>query len=111
MEIRVVAEPARENGPPVALTCLVLEGQMKHDAYEQAYYEARAVLHRRGKIIEKPAYESDGIRYCRVNGLLLSDRELLEDAWGDRLAEEILRERDVRLPKETCCARVVSTPA
>jgi hypothetical protein len=72
---------------------------MKNDAFEQAYHEARAVLHRRGKIVERPAFESDGIRYCRVDGLPLTDRELLEDAWGDGLAEEILRERDVRPPR------------
>ena len=71
---------------------------MKNDAYEQAYYEARAVLHRRGKIVEKPVFGSDGIRYCRVDGLLLTDRDLLEDAWGEGLAEEILHERDVTPP-------------
>ena len=79
---------------------------MKNDAYEQAYCEARAVLHRRGKIIEKPAFGSDGIRYCRVDGLLLTDRELLKDAWGEGLAEEILRERDVTpSPSRTAQAR------
>ena len=72
---------------------------MKNDAYEHAYSEARAVLHRRGKVVESPTIGSDGIRYCRVNGLPLTDRELFKDAWGERLAEEILRERDVRPPQ------------
>jgi hypothetical protein len=71
---------------------------MKNEAYEQAYYEARAVLHRRGKILDRPAFGSDGIRYCRVDGLPLTDRELLKDAWGEGLAEEILHERDVMPP-------------
>ena len=71
---------------------------MNDDAYEQAYSEARAVLHRRGKILEKPVFGSDGIRYCCVDGLLLTDRELLKDAWGEGLAEEILHERDVTPP-------------
>ena len=74
-------------------------GQMKNDVFEQAYYEARAVLHRRGKIVEKPVFGSDGIRYCRVDGRPLTDRELLKDAWGEGLAEEILHERDVRPPR------------
>jgi hypothetical protein len=72
---------------------------MKNDGYEQAYYEARAVLHRRGKILERPTYGSDGIRFCRVDGLPLTDRELLKDAWGEGLAEEILHERDVSFPR------------
>ena len=71
---------------------------MKNDAYEQAYNEARAVLHRRGKIVARPTVGSDGSRFCRVDGLPLTDRELFKDAWGERLAEEILQERDVRLP-------------
>ena len=69
---------------------------MKNDAYEQAYNEARAVLHRRGKIVGKPTVSSDGRRVCRVDQLALTDWELFKDAWGERLAEEILHERDVR---------------
>jgi hypothetical protein len=72
---------------------------MKHDAYEHAYSEARAVLHRRGKIIESPAIGGDGIRHCRVNGLPLTDWELFKDAWGERLADEILQDRETRLPQ------------
>jgi hypothetical protein len=67
---------------------------MKKDAYEHAYSEARAVLHRRGKIVETPTVGSDGIRSCRVNGLPLTDRELFKEAWGERLADEILQEQD-----------------
>jgi hypothetical protein len=67
---------------------------MNNDAYEQAYTEARAVLHRRGRLVESPTIGNDGIRYCRVNGLPLTDREVFEDAWGEGLAEEILREQD-----------------
>jgi len=67
---------------------------MTNDAYEHAYAEARAVLHRRGKLVESPTMGSDGIRQCRVNGLPLTDRELFKDAWGEVLAEEILREQD-----------------
>jgi hypothetical protein len=72
---------------------------MKNDAFEQAYNEARAVLHRRAKMVEAPVFGSDGIRYCRVDGRPLTDRELLKDAWGEGLAEEIFHERDVRPPQ------------
>jgi hypothetical protein len=41
-----------------------------------------------------------------VDGLLLTDRELLKDAWGEGLAEEILHERDVTPPpRRTAQAR------
>jgi hypothetical protein len=72
---------------------------MKNDAYEEAYNEAREVLHRRGKIVERPTLSDDGARFCRVDGLPLTDRELFKEAWGEGLAEEILREQDVRLPQ------------
>jgi hypothetical protein len=72
---------------------------MNNDAYEQAYTEARAVLHRRGRLVESPTISGEGIRYCRVNGLPLTDRELFKDAWGEGLAEEILREQDSGFPE------------
>ena len=66
---------------------------MKNGEYEKAYSEARAVLYRRGKRLEKPTLGDDGARYCRVDGLPLTDRELLQEAWGESLANEILYER------------------
>ena len=60
------------------------------EEYEQAYREARAVLHRRGKKIEAPYEGPDGLRYCRVDGRPLSDRELFREAWDDRIADELL---------------------
>jgi hypothetical protein len=64
------------------------------NVYERAYSEARAVLHRRGKRVESPVIGDGGLRTCRVDGLPLTDRELLREAWGDCLAAEILLERD-----------------
>ena len=72
---------------------------MKNDAYEEAYNEARAVLHRRGKRVESPTTSADGTRFCHVDGVPLTDRELFKDAWGEVLAEEILQEQDVSLPQ------------
>ena len=62
--------------------------------YERAYSEARAVLHRRGKVVGSPTVGAGGVRMCRVDGLPLTDRELLREAWGDCLAAEILLDRD-----------------
>jgi len=62
--------------------------------YERAYNEARAVLHRRGKMVGYPTIGAGGVRKCLVDGLLMSDRELLREAWGDCLAAEILLERE-----------------
>ena len=66
---------------------------MNNEAYEKAYREAQAVLHRRGKVIDRPGLGYDGVRYCRVNGTPMTDRDLLTEAWGERLANEILQER------------------
>jgi hypothetical protein len=62
--------------------------------YERAYSEARAVLHRRGKIVANPTIEAGGIRFCCVDGVPLTDPELLREAWGECLAAEILLDRD-----------------
>ena len=64
---------------------------MKTNEYELAYREARAVLHRRGKIIGT-RWDLNGLRYCRVDGRPLSDREIFQEAWDDRLAEELIQE-------------------
>jgi hypothetical protein len=57
---------------------------------EKVYSEARHVLYRRGKKLGKPRAGCDGLRYCPVDGVLLTDHQLLEDAWGEKLAVEIL---------------------
>jgi hypothetical protein len=60
--------------------------------YEIAYRDAREVLHHRDKNVGKPIYNPDGLRYCVVDGLLFSDREVFKEAWGTKLADELLRE-------------------
>jgi hypothetical protein len=63
---------------------------METTQYELAYREARAVLHRRGKKIEAPFADVDGLRRCRVDGRPLSDREIFREAWDDSIADELL---------------------
>src|SRR5436190_195748 len=62
-------------------------------AYEAAYNEARAVLHRRGKTVGRPVQDEDGLRRCPVGGALLLDHDLLKEAWGESFADEVLSGR------------------
>ena len=66
---------------------------MNNGEFEKIYREARAVLHRRGKAVGSPTTGHDGLRYCRIDGTPLTDCEVLKEAWGENLADEILRER------------------
>jgi hypothetical protein len=63
---------------------------MAHDYdYEQAYRDARDVLHLRGRQVGKPQRRHDGVRYCPLDGQPLTDREILTEAWGAELVAEI----------------------
>ena len=62
------------------------------EEYELAYREARAVLHRRGKIVGIRCADLNGLRYCRVDGRPLGDREIFREAWDDSLADELISE-------------------
>ena len=76
--------------------------------YEQAYSDAKDALYRRGKRVGKVTETEDGPRLCFVDGVLLSDREVLVDAWGDCLADEIISERAAASPLPACleCRRL-----
>jgi len=65
---------------------------MANEGYERAYRDALDVLQLRGKIVGKPAYSQDGLRYCRIDQVALGERDILEDAWGESLADEIIGE-------------------
>ena len=67
----------------------VSEYVMRHEEYEKAYSEAREVLYHRGRQVGAPRLGADSIRHCTVDGLLLNDRGVLKEAWGERLADEI----------------------
>jgi hypothetical protein len=60
--------------------------------YEKAYRDARDVLYLRGKKLGKPSYADGGLRYCPVDGFSLTDRDVLKEAWGDALADELLHD-------------------
>jgi len=64
---------------------------MKSKEYEEAYWEARDALFRRGKSVGMPVPGREGIRECNIDGTPLTDRELFTEAWGGALAEDILR--------------------
>src|SRR4030095_3415920 len=76
---------------------------MRNEAYEKAYCDARETLYNRGKKVSAPWLGPDYIRHCTVDGRLLNDFDVLKEAWGERLADEILMEfADAKsLPK--CC--------
>src|SRR4051812_26821318 len=63
---------------------------MRNQEYEDAYNDARHVVYRRGKRGGAPVCGPDGIRYCPVDGFLLADRDVLKEAWGESMADEIL---------------------
>lgn len=77
---------------------------MRNEEYEKAYWDAREVLYNRGKKIGGPLRVSVGIRYCPVDGLPLTDRDLLIEAWGESLADEITVELAESDSPSACCA-------
>ena len=76
---------------------------MKNEEYEKVYYDAREILHNRGKEIGGPSFGPDLIRSCVVDGFSLSDYDLLKEAWGEMLAQEILREFAESDSLPNCC--------
>ena len=62
---------------------------MNSDQYERAYREAREALYRRGKKTGRQVYGKDGLRYCVVDGLPLSDWRVFKEAWNEEIAGEI----------------------
>jgi hypothetical protein len=79
--------------PDCFIAGLQEENTMKNNSYEMAYREARAVLFRRGKSVGRPITREDGLRQCRVDGFPMTDAAVFTEAWDQRLAEELLRER------------------
>jgi hypothetical protein len=66
---------------------------MGNERFEKAYKDALGALYLRGKEVGKPACSHDGLRYCQIDHVPLGDREVLIEAWGERLADEIIREQ------------------
>ena len=76
---------------------------IKNEEYEKAYSDAREVLYNRGKKISRPLCGACGVRHCLVDGFPLTDRELLKEAWGESLADEILVELAESNSVPDCC--------
>ncbi len=74
---------------------------MHNEEYEMAYKEAREALYRRGKRVGGPLFGPGCIRHCSIDGFPLSDRDLLKEAWGESLADEIIAE--LRESDSLCC--------
>lgn len=66
---------------------------MATEGYEKAYSDALDALYRRGKKVGKQARSHDGLRYRRIDHVPLGDRGILIEAWGESLADEIIREQ------------------
>jgi hypothetical protein len=65
---------------------------MRTKAYEQQYSEALAELRSRGSKIASPHTAPDGIRRVQIDNLSLCiDRLVFEKAWGQEIAEHIIR--------------------
>src|SRR6266568_8745945 len=80
----------------------ILRPVMEHPPLETTYFEARGVLYRRGKRVGGPVINGDGLRRCTVDGVSLTDRELLIEAWGQVLAAEIMEGAEMKLGTGAC---------
>ena len=77
---------------------------MDSNPYEKSYRDARERLILRGKDVGQATY-LDGIRYCAVEGMLLSDRNIFEEAWSEEIADAILQEHSVMGDQSIAIAR------
>jgi hypothetical protein len=76
---------------------------IRNQQYEKAYSDAREVLYNRGKKVSRPVCGAAGVRHCLVDGFPLTDRELLKEAWGESLTDEILVELAESDSVPGCC--------
>jgi len=80
---------------------------MDSNPYEKSYRDARERLILRGKDIGPVTYR-DGIRYCPVEGMLLSDRNIFAEAWSEEIADAIIDEHTVMGDQSESTARSFS---
>ena len=67
---------------------------MRAKAYEQQYSEALAELRSRGTKIASPHTAPDGIRRVQIDNLpWCIDRLVFEKAWGQAIADHIIRKQ------------------
>jgi hypothetical protein len=73
--------------------------------YEEAFWQAKNALYRRGKRIGRTLENSYGVRLCMVDGIPLTDRELLIEAWGSSLADEIIADDEAATGAKQCAGQ------
>ena len=72
---------------------------MRSKAYEQQYSEALAELRSRGSKIASPHTAPDGIRRVQIDSLpWCIDRLVFEKAWGQVIADHIIRKQSPGFP-------------
>ena len=76
---------------------------MRAKAYEQQYSEALAELRSRGFRIASPHTAPDGIRRVQIDNLTWCiDRLVFEKAWGQEIAEHIIRKNRLYATPQPC---------
>jgi len=76
---------------------------MRAKAYEQQYSEALAELRSRGSKIASPHTAPDGIRRVQIDSLpWCMDRLVFEKAWGQKIAEHIIRKNGLEATRQSC---------
>jgi hypothetical protein len=67
---------------------------MKAREYEEQYSEALAELRSRGCKVASPSTAPDGIRRVQVDNFpLCIDRIVFEKAWGQEIADQLMRKK------------------
>jgi hypothetical protein len=66
---------------------------MTANEYERQYSEALAELRSRGHKVASPYTAPDGIRRVDIDDLQSVDRLVFEKAWGQEIAEQMMRKK------------------
>jgi hypothetical protein len=62
--------------------------------YEEQYSEALAELRSRGCKVASPSTAPDGVRRVQIDNFpVCTDRQVFEKAWGQLIADQIMRKK------------------
>ena len=70
------------------------KADMTDEEYEKKYQDALNKILAMGKKVGHPERSHDGVRYCRINNFPCTDRLIFKQAYGQLIANPILRERE-----------------